>query len=416
MVRSSVLLCGIGLTLGFCAVAWAGPRPDYPRPCPNNCVPNAGNYGHFPTTWRQWPGESRLEETNPRAVGAQVLPTPPGEERLPAPPGVTLPQPPSATPERRVLPPSGTEILPPPGGILPPLGSGILPPQEPEKPLKSPAEGGGLPGLPVEPGLLQNPPPDREKTPRPSPDFSLPSAPSSTEPARPMDSGAPKEKLPLKEENQPKEQSKPSNSPTLSLSERSSPRAQLRITASTATTGVVLHERKGESGAELSWISDQEPEGRPMTAVHRADPITVTAGTSPVGRVEATAGVSAEPAASEEAGGKIVSPQVALNGYCAVELIRNGRRTPGDLRWTVVRNGCVYRFAGPTQRQQFLADPEAFTPAYSGNDPVQARDEYRIVPGQLGHHATYNGRLYVFSNADTQAQFNRNPQRYAVGK
>ncbi len=110
------------------------------------------------------------------------------------------------------------------------------------------------------------------------------------------------------------------------------------------------------------------------------------------------------------------TPPVALNGYCVVELVKNGHWVKGDLRWTVVHKGFIYRLSGPAQRQQFLADPEAFAPVNLGNDPVLAVEEHRSVPGQAAYCATYNGRLYMFASAATQAQFNQAPQRYAAGK
>ena len=97
-----------------------------------------------------------------------------------------------------------------------------------------------------------------------------------------------------------------------------------------------------------------------------------------------------------------------------MELVRNGRWTLGDLRWTVVHDGWIYRLSGPAQRREFQANPEAFTPAYSGNDPVLTVDEHRTVPGQLKYCATYNGRLYVFASAATQLRFDKEPQRYVV--
>jgi len=105
---------------------------------------------------------------------------------------------------------------------------------------------------------------------------------------------------------------------------------------------------------------------------------------------------------------------VALGGYCPVELARNGRWVRGDVRFTVVHKGHIYRLSGPAQRQQFLADPDVLTPVNSGQDPVLAVDEHRMVPGEAAYCATYNGRLYMFSSAATQAKFNRIPQRYAV--
>ncbi len=106
-------------------------------------------------------------------------------------------------------------------------------------------------------------------------------------------------------------------------------------------------------------------------------------------------------------------PRVALGGYCPVELSRHGRWAPGDLRWTVVYKGWIYRLSGAEQRQQFLADPDSFAPVNSCNDPVLSVDEHRTVAGQTAYCAVYDGRLYMFSSAATQAQFNRNPQRYA---
>ena len=97
-----------------------------------------------------------------------------------------------------------------------------------------------------------------------------------------------------------------------------------------------------------------------------------------------------------------------------MELTSNGRWVPGDRRWTAVHKGQVYRFSGPAQQQQFLANPDAFAPVNSGNDPVLAVGDNRCVPGQPAYCATYNGRLYMFSSAATKAQFIQNPQRYAA--
>jgi YHS domain-containing protein len=61
-----------------------------------------------------------------------------------------------------------------------------------------------------------------------------------------------------------------------------------------------------------------------------------------------------------------------------------------------------------------LANPDVFAPVRAGTDPVLATDQHQTAPGQAAYCTTYNGRLYMFSSAATQAQFNRAPQRYAV--
>jgi YHS domain-containing protein len=40
----------------------------------------------------------------------------------------------------------------------------------------------------------------------------------------------------------------------------------------------------------------------------------------------------------------------------------------------------------------------------------------RMVAGDPNYCAMYNGRLYMFSSAVTQSQFNKSPQRFAVEK
>ena len=397
MVRCFALLSGIVLALGLCRAAWAGPRLEYPRPCPKACVPNVGGFGYFPTTWRQWPGESRLEQTNPRSVGVEVLPTPEGQEQVPLPRGTAPSQPRPPLPEG-ILPPSGETTLPLPGGTFPPLPGGtILPPQTPgslpeppaepksEKPSNSLIEG-GLPGLPVEPD--QSPVP------------------------KPFEGGQPKE------ETKSKEQPKPKDTPKPPKTDKSPPGARRERTERTTTAAALFDRRDMPDGTVISLAAGQQSESSDaLPGAHRADSIAATTSESPANAVEAAAYTTAESAArGEVTDDNVAVPSIALGGYCPVELIRNGRWTRGDLRWTVVHNGWIYRLSGPTERRQFLANPDAFTPAYSGNDPVLAVDEHRTAPGQATCCATYNGRLYMFSNAATQSQFNRNPQRYAVGK
>ena len=106
-------------------------------------------------------------------------------------------------------------------------------------------------------------------------------------------------------------------------------------------------------------------------------------------------------------------PPLALQGYCPVELACHGHWMPGDVRWTVVYKGRIYRLSGAGQRRQFLADPEKFVPVNSGNDPVLSVNERRAVPGQPAYCAIYHDRVYLFSSAATQADFNADPDRFA---
>ncbi len=107
------------------------------------------------------------------------------------------------------------------------------------------------------------------------------------------------------------------------------------------------------------------------------------------------------------------APTTALDGFCPVELGKHERWTPGDPRCTAVHATRTYQFSGPAQRRLFLADPDRYAPAHSGNDLVLTVDEHRRVPGKTDYCVTYDGRLYMFSTAATRARFEKNPKRYA---
>ena len=363
MLRHRILFGGLIGTLGLIgmfevampvAVGQATyPCPTYPTACPTACVPNVGGFGYYPTKWRQWPGEPQLEVTNPRAPGLEVLPTPQGQEEIPVP----------VAPQRSTGPMEGG-FLPPGGTILPPQEQGTQPelPEEPKAP-----EGDALPGLPVEqtpevlPGLPEEEKPAEE-----------PKSPSSNR-FRP---GAPWSETPRPTAAIPFESRKPEQRNTV----------------------VLLIDGKPSSGQQADAIATTTPESAAQKGVEAAAYAVVESAAS--AQASAAAGVDA--------------PRVAIDGYCPIDLVRNGRWTQGDLRYTVVHDGAIYRLSGESQWREFQANPDAFTPAYSGNDPVASIDQQHLVPGKVMYCATYNGRLYMFANPDTQARFNKNPQRYAA--
>jgi YHS domain-containing protein len=170
-----------------------------------------------------------------------------------------------------------------------------------------------------------------------------------------------------------------------------------------------------KADAAVVLAGSMEPERHDsLPCAPRADAIAVTA--EPAAPVEPAAYAFAESAPKPAAVNRMALPAVALGGYCPVELCEKGRWVTGDLRWTVVHRGWIYRLAGAEQRQQFLADPDRFAPVDSGNDVVLSVTRNRSVPGKTACCAIYNNHLYMFSSEATQAEFNRNPERYAVQK
>jgi protein disulfide-isomerase len=109
------------------------------------------------------------------------------------------------------------------------------------------------------------------------------------------------------------------------------------------------------------------------------------------------------------------APPLGFEGYCPVSMRTNWKWTPGDPRWGIVHRGRTYWFAGEEEQKQFWSDPDRYSPALSGMDPVMAIDHQQQVPGKREHSIDYDNLFYMFSSEATLAQFTANPERYAVG-
>jgi YHS domain-containing protein/thiol-disulfide isomerase/thioredoxin len=108
------------------------------------------------------------------------------------------------------------------------------------------------------------------------------------------------------------------------------------------------------------------------------------------------------------------TPPLALDGYCPVTLVEQQKWQLGDRRWGVVHRGRTYLFAGPEQQKEFLANPDRFSPAISGQDVVMAMDYGQEMSGKRALGVEYQNRIYLFSNEASRQIFAKNPNRYAA--
>jgi len=116
-----------------------------------------------------------------------------------------------------------------------------------------------------------------------------------------------------------------------------------------------------------------------------------------------------QPAAATDPFG---SMPLGLEGYCPVSLVDKGTWVEGRAQWGARHRGRTYLFAGVEQQKAFLADPDRYAPALSGDDPVLACDTGKQVAGQRRYGVTYQARMYLFSSPETRSTFAANPQRY----
>jgi YHS domain-containing protein len=107
------------------------------------------------------------------------------------------------------------------------------------------------------------------------------------------------------------------------------------------------------------------------------------------------------------------SMPLGLEGFCPVTLMEKGAWAEGRPQWGVRHRGRTYLFVGQSEQQIFLANPDRYAPALSGDDPVLALESGTSTPGQRRYGVTYQTRMYLFASPDTRATFAADPTRYA---
>lgn len=165
---------------------------------------------------------------------------------------------------------------------------------------------------------------------------------------------------------------------------------------------------------------------KPFTALWRQAPATTEPPTLPPARPQrtidapATAAAAATSAPAEPAhraddqAMAANSMPLGLEGYCPVTLVDQGAWAEGRVQYGARHRGRTYLFAGSEQQQTFLANPDRYAPALSGDDPVLAMESRVSTPGQRRYGVTYQSRMYLFTSPETRAAFSANPSRYSA--
>jgi YHS domain-containing protein len=157
--------------------------------------------------------------------------------------------------------------------------------------------------------------------------------------------------------------------------------------------------------------------GAPLAAAPRpAAPAAVpqaqpAAQTQPQVQIQAPAQAQAQ---TQAQGTTDESMPLGLEGYCPVTLAAKGGWAEGRAQYGVRHRGRTYLFAGAAEQQAFLADPDRYAPALSGDDPVIACEQGRSLPGQRRFGVTCDSRMYLFSSPETRAAFQAHPERYTT--
>ena len=108
-------------------------------------------------------------------------------------------------------------------------------------------------------------------------------------------------------------------------------------------------------------------------------------------------------------------PPVCMEGYCPVTLMGTSSQwKKGDVRYGAIHRGKTYLFAGEKEQRAFLANPDAYSPILSGNDPIAFVEQGQVVSGKRTHGIFYGKQVYLFASEQNLQKFWQSPQRYAT--
>lgn len=110
----------------------------------------------------------------------------------------------------------------------------------------------------------------------------------------------------------------------------------------------------------------------------------------------------------------VTAPKLALEGFCAVTVIREDQWIEGDPKLSVIHLGRLYLFANQEKRDIFLSNPTQYTPVLNEIDPVVFFEERRIVPGkrEWGMKDPVHQRMFFFADEASMNHFYKQHERY----
>ncbi|KAA5547313.1 DUF255 domain-containing protein [Roseiconus nitratireducens] len=131
------------------------------------------------------------------------------------------------------------------------------------------------------------------------------------------------------------------------------------------------------------------------------------AGNSDISQAEPVADDSADRDASAK-------PELAIEGYCAVSVIRDEQWVEGKPEFGVVHLGKLYLFANQQAMETFLADPVPYTPMLNEIDVVRFFEQKKIVPGrrEWGVIDPVHNRMFFFADEAAMEHFEEHFERY----
>jgi len=105
--------------------------------------------------------------------------------------------------------------------------------------------------------------------------------------------------------------------------------------------------------------------------------------------------------------------QLAFDGFCLASLLDDNKLRKGDNLVTAEYKGQTVCFHSEEHRRRFLADPQRYWPVGNGQCLVRSRETGMAALGDPRVGVIWRGKLWFFSDRETQQRFIQTPHQYA---
>lgn len=103
----------------------------------------------------------------------------------------------------------------------------------------------------------------------------------------------------------------------------------------------------------------------------------------------------------------------AFEGFCLASLLDDNKLRKGDAQFGVEYRGQTICFHSDEHRKRFMADPERYWPVANGQCLVSSRDGRMAAAGDPRVGVIWRGKLWFFSDRETQQRFLQTPHQFA---
>lgn len=107
------------------------------------------------------------------------------------------------------------------------------------------------------------------------------------------------------------------------------------------------------------------------------------------------------------------SGDLAFDGFCLASLLDDNRLRKGDSQFIADYKGQRVCFHSEVHRDRFLSDPERYWPVANGRCLVSSHDNGLAANGDPRVGVIWRGKLWFFSDRETQQRFIQMPHQYA---